>query len=69
MADHRIQGVDDLVGEGPGRSPQEAVEHRGDDAIASVLRHRLDGSPGNLVWSQSFGIASDELPHAGAGRC
>ena len=68
VADHRVQGVHGLVGQSAGRSPQEAVEHRGDDAVASVLRDRLDSRPDDLVRGEMGRVAPDELPDADAGR-
>jgi hypothetical protein len=68
VADHRVQSVDGLVGEGPGRPQQEAVEHRGYDTVARVLGYRLDGRPGDLARGEVLRVAPDELSDTGAGR-
>ena len=45
VADHRIEGVDGLVGERAGGTEQRSVKHGGHHPVAGVLRHGLDGGP------------------------
>ncbi len=66
VTDHRVEGIQRLVGAQP-RQPQEQIrEHRRDDPVAEVLRRRLDGRAGNAGAIEAPRIAADDVRHLAA---
>ena len=63
VADHRVGGVDRLVGEEPRQPQQQEPEGRCDDAVGEVLGGQLDGGAADVRLVEAAGFAADDARH------
>ena len=63
MADHRIGGVDRLVGDEAGETEEGEPEGGGDDAVGEVLGQRFDRGAGDAALVETVGVAPDDVRH------
>ena len=67
VADHRVEGVDHLVGQGQGRTAEGGVEERRQHPVDRVFGHGLHRGPGDVVALIAAHIPTDDHRHLGAG--
>jgi hypothetical protein len=67
MADHRVQGVDRLVGESERRATEGQVEERRHDPVGAGLGDRFGHRPSHAALVEILDVAPDHQAHALAG--
>ena len=66
VADHRVGGVDRLVGEEAGEAEQQKPEGGRDHAVGEILRGRLDCRAADAGFVEACRVAADDARHRDA---